>query len=78
VPSAGTYNVTVTALAQAQQLLSKPHSPVAPATVGTGTLTLTLGTHQLQCHRPSAATTRWPASPRRSTPPPAIPASRPR
>jgi len=38
---AGTYNVTVSALAQAQQLLSKPFT--ANATVGTGTLALSLG-----------------------------------
>jgi len=40
---AGTYNVTVTALAQAQQLLSKAFAGGAAATVGTGTLALTLG-----------------------------------
>jgi flagellar hook-associated protein 2 len=40
---AGTYNVTVSALAQAQQLLSKPFVGGANAAVGTGTLTLTLG-----------------------------------
>ena len=37
---AGTYNVTVSALATAQQLLS---NPVSGATVGTGTLQLSLG-----------------------------------
>jgi len=36
----GTYNVAVTALASAQQLLSKP---VSGATIGTGTLQLSLG-----------------------------------
>jgi flagellar hook-associated protein 2 len=40
--AAGTYNVAVTALAQAQQLLSKPFTG-AGATVGTGTLSLSLG-----------------------------------
>jgi flagellar hook-associated protein 2 len=41
--AAGTYNVTVGALAQAQQLLSKPFAGGAGATVGSGTLSLTLG-----------------------------------
>jgi flagellar hook-associated protein 2 len=41
--AAGTYNVTVTALAQSQQLLSKPFVGGAAATVGTGTLSVTLG-----------------------------------
>jgi flagellar hook-associated protein 2 len=41
--AAGTYNVTVGALAQAQQLLSKPFVGGAAATVGTGTLSLSLG-----------------------------------
>lgn len=40
---AGTYNVTVSALAQAQQLLSNPFTGGAAATVGTGTISLTLG-----------------------------------
>src|SRR3984885_9629675 len=40
---AGTYNVSVTALAQAQQLLSNAFAGGAAATVGTGTLSLTLG-----------------------------------
>jgi flagellar hook-associated protein 2 len=40
---AGTYNVTVAALAQAQQLLSKAFTGGAAATVGTGTLALSLG-----------------------------------
>src|SRR5580698_11460375 len=40
--SAGTYNVAVSALAQAQQLLSNPFTG-ARATVGTGTLSLSLG-----------------------------------
>jgi len=39
----GTYSVTVTTLASAQQLLSKPFAGGASATVGTGTLTLSLG-----------------------------------
>jgi flagellar hook-associated protein 2 len=39
---AGTYNVAVSALAQAQQLLSNPFTG-AGATVGTGTLSLSLG-----------------------------------
>jgi flagellar hook-associated protein 2 len=41
--AAGTYNVTVGALAQAQQLLSKPFTGGAGASVGTGTLSLSLG-----------------------------------
>jgi len=41
---AGTYNVSVTALAQAQQLLSKAFTAGTAAAVGTGTLALTLGT----------------------------------
>jgi flagellar hook-associated protein 2 len=41
--AAGTYNVTVGALAQAQQLLSKPFAAGAGASVGTGTLSLSLG-----------------------------------
>jgi flagellar hook-associated protein 2 len=41
--AAGTYNVAVSALAQAQQLLSKPFVGGAAATIGTGTLSLTLG-----------------------------------
>src|SRR5580692_2758498 len=41
---AGTYNVSVTALAQAQQLLSKAFTAGTAANVGTGTLALTLGT----------------------------------
>jgi flagellar hook-associated protein 2 len=41
--AAGTYNVTVAALAQSQQLLSKPFVGGVAATVGTGTLSLTLG-----------------------------------
>jgi flagellar hook-associated protein 2 len=40
--AAGTYNVAVSALAQAQQLLSNPFTG-AGATVGTGTLSLSLG-----------------------------------
>src|ERR1700722_16345010 len=40
---AGTYNVTVSALAQSQQLLSKPFVGGVAATVGTGTLSVTLG-----------------------------------
>jgi flagellar hook-associated protein 2 len=39
----GTYNVAVSALAQAQQLLSKPFAADAAAAVGTGTLALSLG-----------------------------------
>jgi flagellar hook-associated protein 2 len=39
----GTYNVTVGALAQAQQLLSKPFVAGGAAPVGTGILSLTLG-----------------------------------
>src|SRR3984957_11202192 len=39
---AGTYNVSVTALAQAQQLLSKAFTAGTAAAVGTGTLGLTL------------------------------------
>src|SRR6202167_4904608 len=41
--AAGTYNVTVSALAQAQQLLSSAFAGGAAATVGTGTLSLSLG-----------------------------------
>src|SRR5450755_231120 len=41
--AAGTYNVAVSALAQAQQLLSKPFVGGAAATIGTGTLSLSLG-----------------------------------
>jgi flagellar hook-associated protein 2 len=41
--AAGTYNVTVGALAQAQQLLSNPFVGGAGAAVGTGTLSLSLG-----------------------------------
>ena len=41
--AAGTYNVTVSALAQSQQLLSKPFVGGVAATVGTGTLSVTLG-----------------------------------
>jgi flagellar hook-associated protein 2 len=41
--AAGTYTVTVGALAQSQQLLSKPFVGGIAATVGTGTLSLTLG-----------------------------------
>jgi flagellar hook-associated protein 2 len=41
--AAGTYNVAVSALAQAQQLLSKPFAGGSGATVGTGTLSLSLG-----------------------------------
>src|SRR6202034_1560576 len=40
---AGTYNVTVSALAQAPQLLSNAFTGGAAATVGTGTLALSLG-----------------------------------
>src|ERR1700733_13634095 len=40
---AGTYNVTVSALAQAQQLLSSAFAGGGAATVGTGTLSLSLG-----------------------------------
>jgi flagellar hook-associated protein 2 len=40
---AGTYNVTVSALAQAQQLLSSAFAGGGSATVGTGTLALSLG-----------------------------------
>jgi flagellar hook-associated protein 2 len=42
--AAGTYNVTVSALAQAQQLLSNAFAGGTAATVGTGTLSLSLGT----------------------------------
>jgi flagellar hook-associated protein 2 len=41
--AAGTYNVTIGALATAQQLLSKPFAGGAAAAVGTGTLSLSLG-----------------------------------
>jgi flagellar hook-associated protein 2 len=41
--AAGTYNVTVSALAQAQQLLSGAFAGAASANVGTGTLALSLG-----------------------------------
>ncbi len=41
--AAGTYNVTISALAQSQQLLSKPFVGGDAATVGTGTLSVTLG-----------------------------------
>ena len=41
--AAGTYNVTVGALASAQQLLSNPFAGGSAATVGTGTLSLALG-----------------------------------
>lgn len=41
---AGSYNVTVANLAQAQQLVSKPIIGGASAVVGTGSLTLSLGT----------------------------------
>ena len=40
---AGNYNVTVSNLAQAQQLVSKPITGGASAVVGTGSLSLTLG-----------------------------------
>jgi flagellar hook-associated protein 2 len=39
----GTYNVTVTQLAQAQQLLSKPFTGNGTVAIGTGTLQLSLG-----------------------------------
>src|SRR3984885_668603 len=39
----GTYNVTVSALAQAQQLLSKPFTGDGSAAIGTGTLQVSLG-----------------------------------
>jgi flagellar hook-associated protein 2 len=41
--AAGTYNVAIGALAQSQQLLSKPFVAGAAATLGTGTLSITLG-----------------------------------
>jgi flagellar hook-associated protein 2 len=41
---AGNYNVTVANLAQAQQLVSKPVAGGASAVLGTGTLSLSLGT----------------------------------
>ncbi|MGH8231026.1 MAG: flagellar filament capping protein FliD [Steroidobacteraceae bacterium] len=40
---AGTYNVTISALAQAQQLLSQPFAGGSNAALGAGTLTLSLG-----------------------------------
>lgn len=40
---AGTYNVTVSQLAQSQQLVSKPFVGGSSATVGTGTLSVSLG-----------------------------------
>src|SRR5450631_2188709 len=41
--AAGTYNIAVSALAQAQQLLSSPFVGGAATIVGTGTLSLSLG-----------------------------------
>ena len=43
----GTYSIGVTQLAQAQQLVSKPFSGGSSQTVGTGTLTLSLGSQSV-------------------------------
>ncbi len=41
--TAGTYGITISKLAQAQQLLSNPFAAGSSATVGTGTLSISLG-----------------------------------